>query len=118
MFRLMSDQAFRVTMTLYAITFLAIGVIHVRTRARINNELGHLRQSIVLLNTTLLNRTTALDVRLAALDREVFGAPPPPPPAQAQAPSVTVGESWRQNRDGELRRRITALEEWRLRTER
>lgn len=57
------------------------------------------------------------EIRLEGLEREVFGEHDPATPIVIGPEKPTVihkVEPWQKNRDEELRKRIKALEEWRL----
>lgn len=114
---LLSDKTFRVVVVLYCMGVIVVAVMHVRTKNRIYFDLARLHEAVVALKVSSVQQV-AMEQRITELEREVYGAPPAEkqPPQKQPTPSSSSGQ-WQVNRDGELRRRIKALEEWRYKTE-
>ncbi len=99
-----------------AATIGAVGgaILRARDMAKIRLEVDGLEQEISALDAALARLNADVAPRLTAIEREVFGASPPKPAPAAVVPDAGP-QAWQRTRDRELRRRIVALEEHRMR---
>lgn len=120
MFRLKVSKAFTLTGRHFFITWtiiLSIGmciaiIINMKQHKQIDKDLIKMQTDLVALQSQImLAQQKDIGKRLVELEKEVFGTSTPEP---TKVIIHTGPAQWQQNRDKELRKRIEALEAWRM----